>query len=104
MISIKLAQRQPTTVAENRLVVATIPVALKQPSPVLDKLMRFRLGKYMMLYAGDACYKLSKKLFGLWWNTRVRHDRVFGGDSYFLENVSVEATPLRDSMETGVKP
>jgi hypothetical protein len=92
IISIKLTQRQPTTVTKNRLVVATIPVLLKQPSPVLDKLMSFRCGKYMMLQAGYACYKLSKKLFGFWWNTLVRHKRMCGVDSDFLENVPCPPT------------
>jgi hypothetical protein len=48
----------------------------------------------MMLQAGYACYKLSKKLFGFWWNTLVRHKRMCGVDSDFLENVL--AHPRRD--------
>jgi hypothetical protein len=46
----------------------------------------------MMLQAGYACYKLSKKLFGFWWNTLVRHKRMCGVDSDFLENVRCAPT------------
>jgi hypothetical protein len=95
MISVDRQQGQPTTIAKNRMVVATIPVPLKQPTPVLDKLMGFGCAKHVMLYAGQACYELSKKLFGLWWNTRVRHDRVFGSGSSFLQNVVGQARRCR---------
>jgi hypothetical protein len=58
----------------------------------------------VMLQAGYACYKLSKKLFGFWWNTLVRHKRMCGVDSDFLENVKEHAPPLAGANdETGGK-
>jgi hypothetical protein len=87
IIGVELVHRDPAPGTNYTTVIATAGPALKQYSTMLDKLMRFRLTKYMLLYAGYAGHKLSNKLTLFFWAVWASHTRVYGFTFSFLPNV-----------------
>jgi len=87
MIGIDLTHGDPATGATYTTLIATGRVPLEQRSSVLDKLMRFRIAKYVLLYTGYACHKLSNKLTLAFWSVWESHFRVHGYVFSFLPNV-----------------
>ena len=62
-----MSHRKSTDHTEYSLVIGSGRVPFEKCAPVLDKLIRFRVFKYVLLKSAHACHKISKFCLGWFW-------------------------------------